>query len=42
MDDLTPVNIMICIQAYNEEGSIGKVIEVAMKFATRVTVFDDQ
>ena len=41
MDDLNPPNIMVCIPAYNEEGRIGKVIEVAKKFATRVIVFDD-
>jgi glycosyltransferase involved in cell wall biosynthesis len=34
-------NIVVCIPAFNEEGRIGKVIEVAMKFATRVIVFDD-
>ena len=41
MDDLNPPNIMVCIPAYNEEGRIGKIIEVAKKFVTRVIVFDD-
>ena len=41
MDDLNPPNIMVCIPAYNEEGRIGKIIEEANKFGTRVIVFDD-
>ena len=41
MDHLNPPNIMVCIPAYNEEGRIGKIIEVAKNFAMRVTVFDD-
>ena len=41
MDHLNPSNIMVCIPAYNEEGRIGEIIEVAKKFATRVIVFDD-
>lgn len=41
MDDAERANIVVCIPAYNESGTIGKVIERAKKFATRVVVFDD-
>ncbi len=41
MDDVNPPNILVCIPAFNESRTIGKVIEGAKKFATGVVVFDD-
>ena len=40
-DSITSPNIIVCIPAYNESATIGKVIEGAKKFATRVIVYDD-
>src|SRR5262245_27618233 len=41
MDDLSALNIMVCIPAYNEQERIGDVVKASKKFATRVIVFDD-